>query len=268
MSSYQTLPLYLLELMLIMALAWLVQRKTGNSGWIDTIWSAGTGLTALAAIWASDGDPVRKTVAALAIGLWSLRLAGHIASRSAGAREDPRYAALAQEWGAAMPRRLFQFLQIQAVAAFVLVAAVHASVSSLSPFGGAADMLFILIAALALAGEAAADRQLAACRRKGAGGICETGFWAHSRHPNYFFEWLFWCAWPFLAVSTGFGLPLALSLLAPVTMYALLVHVSGIPPLEAHMLKSRGAAFEVYQRHVNAFFPGPRRDASPGKAAS
>src|SRR5271154_5220422 len=23
-------------------------------------------------------------------------------------------------------------------------------------------------------------------------GICETGLWAYSRHPNYFFEWLCW----------------------------------------------------------------------------
>lgn len=266
--SYQTLPLYLLALMLIMALAWFIQRKTGNSGWIDTIWSAGTGLTALVAIWGIDGDPARRAVAAVAIALWSLRLAGHIAARSAGAREDPRYAALAEEWGSAMARRLFQFLQIQAMAAFVLVVAVQASVSYASPFGSPADVVFILLAASALAGEAVSDRQLATCRRKGAGGICETGLWAHSRHPNYFFEWLFWCAWPFLAVSAGCGLPLALSLLAPVMMYALLVHVSGIPPLEAHMLKSRGAAFEAYQRRVNAFFPGPRRDASPGKATS
>lgn len=264
--SYQTLLLNLLALMLIMALAWLVQRKTGNSGWIDTIWSAGTGLTALVAIWGSDGDPARRAVAAIAIGLWSLRLAGHIAARSAGAQEDPRYAALAEEWGPAMPRRLFQFLQIQAVAAFVLVVGVQVSVSSASPFGSPADAVFVLLAASALAGEAVSDRQLAICRREGAGGICETGLWAHSRHPNYFFEWLFWCAWPFLALSAAFGLPLALSLHAPLMMYVLLVHVSGIPPLEAHMLKSRGAAFKAYQRRVNAFFPGPRRTTLQGKA--
>jgi steroid 5-alpha reductase family enzyme len=39
----------------------------------------------------------------------------------------------------------------------------------------------------------------------------------------------------------------------------LLVHVSGIPPLEAHMLRSRGDAFRLYQARVNAFWPGPPR---------
>ncbi len=51
-----------------------------------------------------------------------------------------------------------------------------------------------------------------------------------------------------------------LALLAPLMMYWLLVYASGIPPLEAHMLRSRGAKFRAYQERVNAFFPGPRRE--------
>ncbi len=40
-------------------------------------------------------------------------------------------------------------------------------------------------------------------------------------------------------------------------MYWLLVHVSGIPPLEAHMLRARGDAFRAYQARTSAFFPAP-----------
>jgi steroid 5-alpha reductase family enzyme len=40
-------------------------------------------------------------------------------------------------------------------------------------------------------------------------------------------------------------------------MYYILVHVSGIPPLEAHMLRSRGVAFRAYQQRTRAFFPLP-----------
>jgi steroid 5-alpha reductase family enzyme len=36
-----------------------------------------------------------------------------------------------------------------------------------------------------------------------------------------------------------------------------LVHASGIPPLEAHMLRSRGDAFRAYQARTSAFFPWP-----------
>jgi steroid 5-alpha reductase family enzyme len=45
-------------------------------------------------------------------------------------------------------------------------------------------------------------------------------------------------------------------------MYWLLVHVSGVPPLEDHMLRSRGEKFRALQTHVNAFFPGPRKSSS------
>jgi steroid 5-alpha reductase family enzyme len=38
-------------------------------------------------------------------------------------------------------------------------------------------------------------------------------------------------------------------------MYWVLVRVSGIPPLEQHMLRSRGEAFRVYQQSTPAFFP-------------
>ena len=103
-----------------------------------------------------------------------------------------------------------------------------------------------------------ADRQLAAfkARPDSHGKVCDAGLWAWSRHPNYFFEWLVWCACPCFAVSAAWPWGWA-ALLAPAMMYWLLVHVSGIPPLEAAMLRSRGPAYRAYQQRVAAFFPRP-----------
>ena len=47
------------------------------------------------------------------------------------------------------------------------------------------------------------------------------------------------------------------TLLAPLFMYWLLVHVSGIPPLEAQMLRSRGERYRDYQTRTSVFFPLP-----------
>ena len=88
------------------------------------------------------------------------------------------------------------------------------------------------------------------------GKICETGLWGWSRHPNYFFEWLGWVAFPLIALSGGDLIGLA-AFAAPALMYVLLVHMSGVPPLEAHMERTRGAAFDDYRARVNVFFPGP-----------
>ena len=46
----------------VMASAWYVQRRTGNSGWVDVTWSLGVGgLASIAAAW-----PLRTGLAALA----------------------------------------------------------------------------------------------------------------------------------------------------------------------------------------------------------
>jgi len=40
------------------------------------------------------------------------------------------------------------------------------------------------------------------------------------------------------------------------------VHVTGIPPLETHMLRSRGERYREYQARTSAFFPLPPHDKS------
>jgi steroid 5-alpha reductase family enzyme len=44
------------SLSVLMAGAWLVQQRSGNSGWVDTIWTFSLGLTgAAAALWPIAG---------------------------------------------------------------------------------------------------------------------------------------------------------------------------------------------------------------------
>jgi steroid 5-alpha reductase family enzyme len=92
------------------------------------------------------------------------------------------------------------------------------------------------------------------------GQVCDTGLWRLSRHPNYFFEWLGWLAYPLLAIDPAGGYPWGwLALAGPALIYWLLVHVSGIPPLEAQMLRSRGERYRTYQARTRPFLPFPRR---------
>ncbi|ODN71950.1 DUF1295 domain-containing protein [Methylobrevis pamukkalensis] len=257
-------------LSLAMALAFVIQRRTGNSGWIDTIWSFAVGLAGIGvalAVAADANHPGRALLVAAVVGLWSLRLGSHIASRSHGAAEDPRYADLKEEWGADFPRRLFLFLQIQAAAGLLLVAAVLLAAANPAPFPTLLDGLGLVIAVIAIGGETLADRQMEAFRRRmraegRKGAVCDAGLWGWSRHPNYFFEWLFWFAFPLIALAPGGDHAIGwLAFAAPAFMYVLLVHISGIPPLEAHMARSRGAAFDAYRARVSAFFPWPPRTA-------
>lgn len=248
-----------LWLSLAMAGAWAIQQWTGRSGWIDTIWSFAVGLGGVIAALFANGNFDRRMVILIVISAWALRLGSHIGARTHGDDEDPRYAKLAEEWGDSAALRLFLFLQIQALAAFVLVLAVYLAAANDAPFANGLDIVAMIIAAAALGGEALSDLQLARFRKtpQAKTEVCETGFWRYSRHPNYFFEWLFWCCWLLFALPGPVWSWLAA--LAPLMMYWLLVHVSGIPPLEEHMLRSRGEKFRALQARVNAFFPGPRK---------
>lgn len=245
-----------------MALAWAVVIRSGNSGWADTIWSLTVGITAIVAalVPLGSGEPSgRGLLLAAIVAVWSARLATHIGRRTMAGADDPRYAQLRREWGeAAYPGRLLLFLEIQAGAAFVLAIAVLAAAHNPAPLG-LGDAIGVLVALAAILGEAVADRQLRLFKANPAnkGRVCSLGLWSLSRHPNYFFEWLFWVSLAPIGIGSGYAWGW-LALAAPVMMYVLLAHVSGVPPLEAHMERSRGDTYRDYQRRVRAFWPVPR----------
>jgi steroid 5-alpha reductase family enzyme len=254
-----------LSLSVLMAGAWMVQQRTGNSGWVDTIWTFAVGLVgASSALWpVADAAPNgRQSLVAALVMIWSVRLGLHIAVRTAAITDDPRYAAFASEWGVDSPRRMFVFLQNQGLGSIPLVFAIF--VAARFPKGSLRieDYLGALILLIGIAGEALADAQLKKFRTDPAnqGRVCDVGLWRWSRHPNYFFEWFGWLAYPVIAIPISdplFYLWGWASLLAPVFMYWILVHVTGIPPLEQQMLRSRGERYRDYQSRTSMFFPLP-----------
>ncbi len=240
-----------------MAGAWRVGQTSGRSGQVDAIWTAATGLACLGAVASGAAQTPRALLIGLFLIVWAGRLSLYLWRRAAHG-EDSRYAALKQQWGDKAASRMFLFLQAQAVAAWPLALSAYAAAASPRAAPDLRDGLALLVFVVAVAGEAIADAQMAAFRADPAnrGGICERGLWAWSRHPNYFFEWLGWIGLPLLAIDAGYPWGW-LALLAPAEMYYLLVYVSGVPPLEETMRKSRGAAFDDYCRRVSAFWPAP-----------
>jgi steroid 5-alpha reductase family enzyme len=242
-----------------MAGAWGLQRWTGNAGWADSVWSLALGVAGVFVALVPGLDR-RSLLVAVLIAAWSLRLGLHIARRSLRGPEDARYAALRTEWGDRFQGRLFLFLQIQAAAAALLALSMALAAHNPAPWG-VLDAAGIAILAAAIAGEAVADQQLHRFKRDPAnkGRLCDVGLWSLSRHPNYFFEWLGWVAYPLFAIGTippawGWGW---LALSGPAWMYVLLVYISGIPPLEQHMEHSLGAPYRAYQGRVSRFVPLP-----------
>jgi steroid 5-alpha reductase family enzyme len=237
---------------------WLVQQRTRNAGIVDVGWALSFALvaggfaaraTAPLAAWA----PITAVVCA-----WSLRLGGYLIARGAArSPEDSRYADLRQRWAPHAARRLFVFFQAQAALTAILSTAFAVPFVAAPWDGGWLRALGAAIAAGGLAGEAAADAQLARWKRAPAhrGQVCDAGLWAWSRHPNYFFEW---CVWLGYAV---YGLAFAPWGLVALGGQALILGsifgVTGIPPAEDQAIRSKGEAYREYQRRVSKFIPRP-----------
>lgn len=268
----QALLMIAVALSALMALAWVVQQRTGNSGWVDTIWTFSLGLVgAGSALWPIAGAAPngRQWLVAALVVIWSVRLGSHIAARTAKITDDPRYAAFAKDWGADSPRKMFWFLQNQGFGSIPLVFAIFVAARFPSEAWQLQDGLGALILFAGIAGEALADHQLKLFRTDPAnkGKVCDIGLWRWSRHPNYFFEWFGWLAYPVIALSFGYPWSLA-TLLAPIFMYWILRHVTGVPPLEEQMLKSRGDRYRAYQATTSVFFPMPPRAPAPHSGAA
>ncbi|WP_323122281.1 DUF1295 domain-containing protein [Burkholderia alba] len=238
---------------------WLRQLKTANAGMIDPVWAAMLGVVALLAAALGPGAAANRAFVGIAGGAWGLRLAAHLWQRNRGRPEDARYRQLRAQWSAG---RMFAFFQLQAVISMLL------SVAFFVPAGQAAPASAVRLAGAAavwlaaVAGETLSDRALRrfAADPANRGEVCRAGPWRYSRHPNYFFECLHWIAYPVLALGGPWGW---LTLAPPLLMAWLLLKISGIPPLEAHLAATR-PGYRDYMRTTSVLVPWPpKRPAAP-----
>lgn len=231
---------------------WRVQRRTDNASWADAGWAAGIGLLSVAALADGSGDVARRGLVGGLLALWSLRLSRHLLARARHSQEDGRFADMRKRWGPRAQRNflIYFLLQVPLVLLFALPAWVLAA--DTRPVE-ARDLVGALVAVAGMTGTWLADRQLAHHRAvMPRDQVCRTGLWAWSRHPNYFFEWVFWCAWPLLAPLSAGGVVTALP---ATTLYFLLTKWTGIPPAERRALRTRALGYRAYQLTTSPFFP-------------
>jgi len=252
-------------MVVVMVAAWGFGLAQKDGGWTDVFWTWGTTVTlAAAALCPQPGTEIaaRQWLVAGFMVVWGLRLGLYITPRVMSHPEDVRYAAFRDQWGKDYPRNMLFVTLPQAPATALLAFSVVLAARAPQPDLGPRDALAVLIFLLAVVGEYVSDNQMKAFRADPAnkGQVMDRGLWGWSRHPNYFFQWLGWCAYPVIALDPAQPVTW-LSLAAPAVMFGLLRYVSGVPPLEEAMLKTRGDLFRKYQARVSAFFPLPAKRA-------
>lgn len=238
-----------------MFVLWLIQVRTKDAGVVDMGWAGLLGLAAMFSGATGSGDPGRRALIATIGGVWGLRLAWHVLTdRVLKGDEDGRYQELREKFGSRINLFHLAFFQLQGVLVLLLSGpfVLAASAPRLSPTW--LDVVGMAVWLIGIAGESIADGQLKRFKRRpeSKGKTCRDGLWKYSRHPNYFFEWLMWCAYAAIASQAHMGW---LACLAPALMLLLIVKVTGIPPTEKRALKSRGEEYRKYQRETSAFIP-------------
>jgi len=235
-------------------ITWAISVRIRNYGLLDVAFSYGVAILAPMYAWFGPGEPLRKwTFAAIGV-VWSLRLGTYILVRVLRHHppEDLRYQTLRARWPG--PLRFLGFFQLQAV--LVVTFSLPFLLVAFNPHSGISPLEFtgMVFAAAAVLGETIADRQMQAFKRNPAnrGRVCDVGLWRYSRHPNYFFESMFWWGCFLVALDSPWGW---VSIACPLLMLYFLLRVTGIPLTEEYAVKNKGNAYREYQRTTSAFVP-------------
>jgi steroid 5-alpha reductase family enzyme len=243
---------------------WFVQQKTRNAGIVDVGWAGSFALVVALFAWRATAPIEAWLPIAIVVVVWSLRLTGYLVSRGATrSPEEGRYVDLRARWAPHAARKFFVFFQAQAALTGVL------SVAFVVPFvatpwdSGWLRGAGIALSAIGILGETIADAQLARWRRDpgNRGRVCESGLWAYSRHPNYFFEWCVWVGYAVYGVA--FAPAGLIALIGQAIILASILGVTGIPPTENQALRSKGEAYRAYQARVSRFIPLPPKRPRP-----
>ena len=116
-------------------------------------------------------------------------------------------------------------------------------------------MVGLVISVLGIVGESIADGQLAHFKKTASReAVCDVGLWSWSRHPNYFFESMYWAGWGIVGVGYQHGY---IAWVSCVLLTASIFRVTGIPATEAQALRSKGEAYRAYQKRTSVFLPRP-----------
>jgi steroid 5-alpha reductase family enzyme len=244
-----------------MAVAFVLGRILHRYRDIDVFWPLGFVVVAVIGYLTTSGAPeadvVQRTVLLLLTALWGVRLSFHLAMRSRGEGEDPRYAAIMRRAkGSEVLYGLVVVYGLQAILMLFVSLPVTVGMHAGSPLG-ILQVLGILVWLVGFGFETIGDAQLEAFKRdpENAGKVMDQGLWAWTRHPNYFGDACVWWGIFLVASAGGWGL---LTVLSPLLMTRLLTSVSGKPLLEARMAKTR-AGFADYVERTSSFLPRPPR---------
>ena len=244
-------------------LGWALSLRLKDVSIVDSMWSLFFLLIAVSFAVALGSFDVRGGLVLALVAIWALRLSGYITWRNLGEGEDRRYQEIRErnEPNFAF-KSLYLIFGFQGLLALIISLPLLVAIQSDAPLGWL-DYAGVALWTIGLIFEAGGDWQLSRFKANpdNKGKVLDTGFWAHTRHPNYFGDFCVW--WGFFLLALGAGG--WWTLISPLLMSFMLLKVSGVALLEKD-IGNRRPEYARYIRETNAFFPGPRRRSASSDA--
>ncbi|MFT3714412.1 MAG: DUF1295 domain-containing protein [Gordonia sp. (in: high G+C Gram-positive bacteria)] len=246
-------------LAVLQAVVFAVGHRIGRYNVVDVGWGLGFVGVGWLGVLLGGGDPVRRWLLAVLVTVWGVRLSWHMAVKSRGHGEDPRYVELLARYDGPPARVAARrvFLNQGIAQWFVsLPLQVSAVAGPTTGVGRVAAWVGVVLWAAGLAFEAIGDEQLRRFKADPAnrGTVMDRGLWAWTRHPNYFGDACLWWGLWLIAASAWPGV---LTVLSPVAMSYFLVVATGARLLERSMAHRPGYA--EYRAQTSFFVPRPPR---------
>lgn len=221
---------------------------------VDIAWGGGFVVVAWTGFLATLSMTIQNITILILVTLWGVRLFWHLARRNWNKPEDYRYVNMRKRWGRKLVN-LKAFLNVfvlQGVLLFIIALPItHTFANETADFHWW-QVVGIVLWVIGFIFEVGGDSQLENFKKNPAnkGKLLTTGFWAVTRHPNYFGEALSWWG-VFLVAFTG--LTASWLIISPVVITLLLLFVSGVPLLEKKYQDRED--FKQYANKTSKFFP-------------
>ncbi|KAI1384306.1 DUF1295-domain-containing protein [Hypoxylon trugodes] len=210
-------------------------------------------------------DP-RQIIASVFIIAWGLRLSIFLLYRVLKTGKDDRFDGTRERLFAFLGFWLFQMIWVWSVSLPITILnspAVRSYAAHQAHFGTARDIAGTVLFGVGFIMETVSDTQRYIWRKNDNGfGVCDKGFFAWSRHPNYFGEIIIQFGIYMICVSPAADgsvqgsayKALYASILGPFFLLTLILFVSGLSLSERPGAKKRyedGTKWDAYQRYLN-----------------